>query len=96
MSQDVAPGSLRLVFDAGTVLIEGLPEGADLGLPGTQFDHRTRQFRAPAMHYKAIVQHLLDEKIAFTDGARDYQKASWKIRVKYASRLSSNIDWLSK
>ena len=81
MSQDVAPGSLRLVFDAGTVLIEGLPEGADLGLPGAQFDHRTRQFRAPAMHYKAIVQHLLHEKVAFTDAARDYQKVSWKIRV---------------
>jgi superfamily II DNA or RNA helicase len=82
MSQAGAPGSLRLAFDEGTVLVEGLPEGAASGLPGVEFDHRTRQFRAQAIEYRPIVEHLRLHNIAYTDNARDYNKVDWKIRVE--------------
>jgi superfamily II DNA or RNA helicase len=82
MSQVVAPGTVRLTFDEGTVLVEGIPEGADPELPGVQFDHRTRQFRAQAICYREIVEQLRRRKIAYTDNARDYDKVDWKLRVE--------------
>jgi superfamily II DNA or RNA helicase len=82
MSQVVAPGTVRLAFDEGTVLVEGIPEGADPGLPGVQFDHRTRQFRAQAIHYRPIVEHLRHHEIPYTDHARDYSRVDWKLRVE--------------
>jgi superfamily II DNA or RNA helicase len=81
MSQADAPGSLRLAFNEGTVLVEGLAEGADPGLPGVEFDHRTGQFRAQAIAYRPIVEHLRRHKIAYIDNARDYNKVDWKLRV---------------
>ena len=78
----IAPGALRLAFDEGTVLVEGLPEDADSGLPGVKFDHRTGQFRAEAIWYRTIVQHLLDHKVPYLDNARDYDKVDWSIRVE--------------
>jgi superfamily II DNA or RNA helicase len=82
MSEDVATGSLRLAFNEGTVLVEGLPEGANSGLPGVEFDHRIRQFRAQAIEYRPIVEHLRRHHIAYIDNARDYNKVDWKLRVE--------------
>jgi superfamily II DNA or RNA helicase len=73
---------LRLVFDQGTVLVEGLPEDAEPGLPGVKFDHRTRRFRAEAIQYRTIVQHLRDHQVPYTDDARDYEKVRWPLRVE--------------
>jgi superfamily II DNA or RNA helicase len=78
---DNDPSKLRLVFDAGTVLVEGLAEDTGLALPGVKFDHRTRRFRAEAIWYRTIVQHLLDQKIAYEDQARSYDKVGWTLRV---------------
>jgi superfamily II DNA or RNA helicase len=79
---DASKTQLRLVFEEGTLLIEGLPEGAEPGLSGIQFDHRTRQFRAEAILYRAIVQHWRDAKIPYLDQARDYSPMTWKLRVE--------------
>ena len=73
---------LRLVFEEGTVLVEGLAEGNDLGLPGVKFDHRTRRFRAEAILYRRIVEHLLVNKIPYVDNARDYDKVKWKLAIE--------------
>jgi hypothetical protein len=87
MSQDVAPTTadplrLRLSFEGGTVLIEGLPEGDSRGIPGLKFDpRRAGVYRAEAIGYRAIVEHLRRQKIAYTDAARGYEKAPWPIRV---------------
>jgi superfamily II DNA or RNA helicase len=72
---------LRLSFEGGTVLVEGLPDGDTLGLPGLKRDVRTGLHRAEGIWYRAIVQHLLDRKIPYADSARDYDKANWPIRV---------------
>ncbi|MCA1686859.1 MAG: ATP-dependent helicase, partial [Planctomycetia bacterium] len=84
MSVNAAPTadarSLRLTFDEGTILVEGLPEGDDAGLPGVKFDPRAGLYRAEAIWYRAIVQHL-HRKVAYTDDARAYEPARWAIRV---------------
>jgi superfamily II DNA or RNA helicase len=80
-SEPASTAKLRLVFEEGTLLIEGLSEGDAPGLPGVQFDHRARRFRAEAIQYRAIVEHLRHHKIPYTDNARDYEPVGWKIRV---------------
>ena len=75
----VAP--LRLRFDDGTILVEGLAEGDDRGIPGLRFDPRAGAYRAEGIRYREIVQHLLDHKIPRTDSARAYDKMDWALRV---------------
>src|SRR4051794_26041440 len=89
MSQVAATGSeepttskLRLGFEEGTGLVEGLSEDDTPGLPGVKFDHRTRRFRAEAIWYRSIMEHLLAHEIPFVDNARDYVRVKWKIRVE--------------
>ena len=67
---------LRLVFDAGTLVVEGLREDDEPGLPGVKFDFRTRQFRAEAIWYRTIVEHLRKHKRPYTDAARAYEPAA--------------------
>jgi superfamily II DNA or RNA helicase len=88
MSQDGASGdspgpglTLRLAFEGGTILVEGLPEGDACGIPGIKLDYRTKAYRAEAIWYRTIVEHLMRQKIAFVDAARVYDKANWPIRV---------------
>ncbi len=76
-----APPRPRLVFDEGTILIDGLAEGQDLGLPGVRFDPRARMFRAEAIRYREIKQYLIDHKIASDDEARAYEKIKWTFSV---------------
>src|SRR5512132_1564554 len=79
-SLDGSP-KLRLSFEEGTLLVEGLPEGDAQGLPGIQFDFRTRQFRAEAIWYRTVVEHLRQHRIPYTDDARDYYPVPWSIRI---------------
>ena len=72
---------LRLRFDGGTILVEGLDEGNDEGLPGLRFDPRCRLFRAEAIYYRAIVEQLRELKRAYIDEARAYEPEKWSIRV---------------
>ena len=72
---------LRLSFDAGTLIIEGPGEGDDPGLPGVKYDFRTKEFRAEAIWYRTIVEHIRKQKIAYTDAARDYDPSPWRLQV---------------
>ena len=85
MSALDGPPKLRLGFDGGTLLVEGLPEGDTLGLPGVRFDPRTQAYRAEAIWYRAIVEHLRRQQVAYVDEARDYEKTSWSIRIEKAA-----------
>ncbi len=73
--------ALRLLFDAGTLIVEGPGAADELNLPGVKFDTRTRQFRAPAIWYRTIVEHMRKEKLTYTDSARDYQPTEWRLQV---------------
>src|SRR5262249_10669275 len=61
-SKGSASSPMRLLFDAGTLVVEGLPAEPDPGLPGVKFDMRTRQFRAEAIWYRSIVEHVRKTK----------------------------------
>ena len=72
---------LRLVFDAGTLVVDDVPEGEDLQLPYVQFDHRTRQHRTQAMYYRPVVEQLRHRGRAYRDDARVYDKVTWELKV---------------
>jgi superfamily II DNA or RNA helicase len=72
---------LRLVFDQGTLIVEGPREEDDPGLPGVKYDYRTRDFRAEAIWYRTLVEHLRRQKTPYTDAARDYEVVAWKLQV---------------
>ncbi len=71
----------KLVFEEGTIVVEGLAEGEDLGLPGVVFDPRAKVYRAEAIWYRKIVEHLLKEEISRDDQARAYEVIPWRFQV---------------
>ena len=89
MSQAVAPiaaegdvgPALRLAFEGGTIVVEGLLEDDPRAVPGVRLDPRSGLHRAEAIWYRTIVEHLRSRKIPYVDGARAYDKAPWSIRV---------------
>jgi superfamily II DNA or RNA helicase len=72
---------LRLLFDAGTLIVEGLDPEQEPGLPGVKYDFRTRQFRAEAIWYRTVVEHLRKHKKRYTDDARAYEPSVWRLQV---------------
>jgi superfamily II DNA or RNA helicase len=73
--------SLRLLFDGGTLIAEGIAANEEPDLPGMKYDNRTRQFRAEAIWYRTIVEHIRKNKRPYTDGARAYEPAAWRLLV---------------
>lgn len=76
--------ALTLGFEGGTILLEGIPEGESLGVPGLKFDARKRNaHRAEGIWYRTVVQYLRERKIKYEDRALGYEKRSspWVIRV---------------
>ncbi len=80
-ADDDAGTSLRLGFDGGTIVVEGLSEDDPRAVPGVRIDPRSGLHRAEAIWYRAIVEHLRAAKIPYVDGARAYDKTPWAIRV---------------
>ncbi|WP_148594806.1 DEAD/DEAH box helicase family protein [Aquisphaera giovannonii] len=81
---DATPGALRLVFDDGTLVVEGLAEGQELelGLAGVKYDPRIRAHRAQAIFYRSLVEQLRRDGIPYIDHARAYDGPTpWKIQV---------------
>ena len=74
--------TLRISFDGGSLVFEGLDEANTLGLPGVRFDPRTGQHRAEGSWYRTIILHLQKAKIPFVDGAREYKLTPWPILVE--------------
>ncbi len=75
-------GPLRLSFEQGTLLVEGLPEGDTLGLPGLKFDvRRGGAYRAEAIWYRTLVEQLRARKIPYADAARAYERTPWTLKT---------------
>lgn len=77
---------LALTYDRGTLLLADGPAEFDFAqLPGALFDPRTGSHRAQGRHYRAIVEHLIREKIPFVDGARGWENkdAGWTLKVNW-------------
>jgi superfamily II DNA or RNA helicase len=72
---------LRLRFEGGTIVVEGLSDTEAAALPGIKHDPRTGFFRAEAIWYRTIVEQLRASQIPFLDEARKYEKTRWPLRV---------------
>ena len=65
---------LKLSFEAGTILVEGLPENDTKGIPGLKRDPRSGLFRAEGMLYREIIEYLIAKKIPYVYSARAYSR----------------------
>ena len=76
---------IRIRFDAGTVVVEGLAASAQ---PPEEcvFDSRTHSFRAPASAYAPLVRWLRRGKIDYEDRARSYEELSAGARFVFEPR----------
>ncbi|HEY1190528.1 MAG TPA: DEAD/DEAH box helicase family protein [Gemmata sp.] len=89
-----------LGYDRGTVTVTGGPDGFVLGtLPGVVFDPRTSAHRAQGRHYRAIVEHLIKEKLPYEDAARGWPKepSGWKLNAERTARdyqTAAVSDWV--
>ena len=80
---------VALAYDRGTVLVTGGPPGFVFDtLPGVVFDPRTSAHRAQGRHYRAIVEHLIREKVPYDDTARGWanEPAGWKLNSERTPR----------
>lgn len=71
-----------LTHDRGTVVVSSGPPGFNYNtLPGVLFDPRSGVHRARGRFYREIVQHLIREKIPYTDEARGWENkpTGWKL-----------------
>ncbi len=71
-----------LTYDRGTVVVASGPPGFNYNsLPGVLFDPRTGAQRARGRFYREIVEHLIREKIPYTDEARGWENkpTGWKL-----------------
>jgi len=72
---------LQLAFEGGTLVVSGVAPERLAALPHCRQDPRSGAFRAEAMYYRALVEHLRREGIAYEDQARTYQPSSWPLRT---------------
>jgi superfamily II DNA or RNA helicase len=71
---------LHLAFDRGTIVLIGDTDFATM--PGVAFDARTGQHRAEGRHYRGIVEHLIRNKVPYTDAARGWDKAPLELKLR--------------
>jgi len=72
--------SLRLTFDGGTVVIMGGTPALRASLPHVTADPRIGGERAQGRDYRAIVEFLRAQKIAYTDEARAWGETKWTLK----------------
>jgi len=86
MSLSLMPESpvtpLRLSFEGGTLVVDGLKPHETRGIPGIEYDERTGRHRAEAIWYRAVIQHLIDSKIPLDDQARKYKETRWPLQIE--------------
>jgi superfamily II DNA or RNA helicase len=74
--------ALTLAFDGGTVVVSGADPERLAALPHVRHDPRTDCFRAEALHYRSLVEHLRRQGVAYQDSARSWKQATpWPLRT---------------
>src|SRR5207244_763227 len=77
----MAPSPLHLAFDGGTVVVTGGTPDSLAALPGVRPDPRFGGHRAEARGYRALVEHLRNRRIPYSDAARAWQPTPWPLRT---------------
>jgi superfamily II DNA or RNA helicase len=74
------PQPLRLTFEGGTLALDGAPPDRLTALPGCRIDPRDNRVKAEAIDYRAVVEQLRRDKVAYEDGARAWRPIQWLLR----------------
>src|SRR5262249_48347915 len=77
-AMDATP--IHLAFDGGTVVVTGAEPQRLAALPHVRADPRTDVFRAEALYYRPLVEHLVRAKLPDKDTARSWQRTPWPLR----------------
>src|SRR5579871_1243801 len=72
---------IQLAFEGGTLSVTGATSDRLAQLPYCRHDPRTGGFRAEAYYYRALVEHLRREGMAYQDKARAYEPTPWSLRA---------------
>jgi len=72
---------IQLTYEGGTVVLTGADPDILAALPHVQYDQRTEVHRAQGLHYRTLVEHLRQQKIAYDDKARSWDKTPWPLRT---------------
>jgi superfamily II DNA or RNA helicase len=72
---------VHLAFEGGTLVVTGATAERLAVLPCCHHDPRTGVYRAEGRNYRALVEHLRREQIAYTDAARAWQPTPWRLRT---------------
>lgn len=72
---------IQLNYEAGTVVLTGASDDLLAGLPHVLYDQRTEVFRAQGRHYRPLVEYLRQQKIAYDDKARSWDRTPWPLRT---------------
>jgi superfamily II DNA or RNA helicase len=73
--------AIHLAFDRGTLVVTGATPDGLVALPFCQFDGRAKVHRAEPRSYRALVEYLRAQRLAYTDEARNYQPCAWPLRT---------------
>jgi superfamily II DNA or RNA helicase len=87
---------IHLSFDGGTLLVTGADPERLRSLPGCRLDPRSGSYRAEARAYRALVEHLRRQRLAYRDDARAYQASSWPLhspRVPFPHQTEALETW---
>lgn len=71
---------MQLLFDEGTLLLKGIPEGTSLPSPFA-WDDRVGHGRAQALHYRAIVEQFREHRIEYDNTVPRYGRLNLKTDI---------------
>jgi superfamily II DNA or RNA helicase len=77
----MADAPIQLGFDGGTLTLSGGAPELLASLPGVRLDPRSATYRAEGRAYRAVVEHLRRERLAYADGARQFQPTPFPPRT---------------
>lgn len=81
MITDMSDSAVHLGYHEGTVVLTGATPELLATLPGVKFDQRTDNYRAEGQAYRAIVEKLRADGLAYKDEARAWQPTPWPLRI---------------
>src|SRR5262245_39872773 len=81
MITDMNDNAVHLGYHEGTVVLTGATPQLLATLPGVKFDQRTDNYRAEGQAYRAIVERLRADGLAYKDEARAWQPTPWPLRI---------------
>lgn len=77
---------VRLQWDAGTLILQGVESALADRLPAVVWDPRTLQWRAEARYYRPLIEALLAEGLKPEDQARRYEKLPLRLQQSLVPR----------